>query len=64
MAVQQAGALAHLTSAEYVAGLILLAVWMAPDWGHKLLLLAEAIRRFRRDGAKWPYLTVARPGHA
>jgi hypothetical protein len=26
---------------------VLQAIWMAPDWGFKVLALAEAIRRFR-----------------
>jgi hypothetical protein len=38
----------HLTFLEIAIPAILRAIWMAPDWGLKVIELAEAIRRFRR----------------
>lgn len=36
-----------LSSTEFLATIALLALWRAPDWGRKVLDLAEAIRDFR-----------------
>jgi hypothetical protein len=37
----------HLTSTEIELIVGLRALWMAPEWGLKVLALAHAIRRFR-----------------
>lgn len=39
----------HLTFAEVATVAGLRALWKAPDWGFKLLALAYALRRFRRQ---------------
>lgn len=38
----------HLTSSVLLVALGLRALWKAPDWGHKLIGLAEAVRRYRQ----------------
>lgn len=38
----------HLTPVEVLAGMALFAAWMVPDWVLKLLIMLEAIKRFRR----------------
>jgi len=37
----------HLTPVEFLTTLALLALWRAPDWGRKIVDLAEAIRDYR-----------------
>lgn len=39
----------HLTLWEVVTVLVLRTFWLTPDWLLKLVAVAEAIRRFRRD---------------
>jgi hypothetical protein len=38
----------HFTFAEIALVVGLRALWMAPDWGFKLLGLAAAVQQFRR----------------
>jgi len=38
----------HLTLAGLAIVAGLRAVWKAPDWGFKVLALADAVRRFRK----------------
>ncbi len=51
--------LLHLTPTDYKMALAMIAVWNAPNWGFKLVALAEAVRRFRRDEPQ-PDAQVAR----
>jgi hypothetical protein len=46
--------LPQLSSVEFVIVVILVAVWMAPDWLYKLLLFAEALRQFRERWRRNP----------
>ncbi|HXP29398.1 MAG TPA: hypothetical protein VN804_06550 [Solirubrobacteraceae bacterium] len=46
--------LPQLSSLEFVIVVGLVAVWMAPNWLYKLLLLAEALRRFRDRWSQKP----------
>jgi hypothetical protein len=38
----------HFTFLELAALIGLRAFWLAPDWGIKVMKLADAIKRFRR----------------
>ena len=38
----------HITTLEIVTLAIARTLWMAPNWGLKVIELLEAIRRFRR----------------
>jgi hypothetical protein len=49
----------HISTVVVLTALGLRAVWKAPDWGHKLLELAVAIRSFRGHP---PYGEIDDPG--
>jgi hypothetical protein len=38
----------HLTPIVFAVPIALRVIWKAPDWGFKVVMLAEAIRRYRR----------------
>jgi hypothetical protein len=38
----------HLTTSVVLVALGLRALWKTPDWGLKLVMLAEAVRRYRK----------------
>jgi hypothetical protein len=46
----------HLTQSEFLATLALLALWRAPDWGRKLVDLAEAIRDYRHGPGRYKWI--------
>jgi hypothetical protein len=46
----------HLTPTEFLATLALLALWRAPDWGQKIVDLAEAIRDFRHGSRRYKWI--------
>jgi hypothetical protein len=46
--------LPQLSSVEFVIVVALVAVWMVPNWLYKLLLFAEALRRFRSRWGRNP----------
>jgi hypothetical protein len=46
----------HLTSTDFLVTLVVLILWRAPDWGRKLVDLAEAIRDYRHESGRYKWI--------
>jgi hypothetical protein len=51
----------QLTSTKGIVGLMLVVIWLAPNWGYKVVALAKAVREFRHDTPQANGLAANKP---